>query len=60
MTQDQFNNTFFTKRHRIKYDGQIYPLAGVDFKEQLLAYHEEGNNDLTWVRCENVELLEGE
>ncbi len=60
MTIDDFNNTSFGAGDRAYYskDGNTYPIATVDFQEQLigLIMRISGGDpdDVTWVRCESV------
>ena len=60
MTIEEFNKTGFTGQMRCTYKGEEYLLASVDFEEQiigiLLPDNQEDDYELTWVRCENVEL----
>jgi hypothetical protein len=60
MTIDEFNETSFGAGDRAKYtDGRVYAIASVDFQEKLigLIMHISGGNpnEITWVRCENIE-----
>lgn len=61
MTIEEFNKTGFTGQMRCTYKGEEYLLASVDFEEQLIGIllpdnQEQDDYELTWVRCENVEL----
>lgn len=61
MTITQFETTRFGNGDKAKYDGEVYPIAQVDFKEcliGLLGVCEGGeDDDINWVRCENIELI---
>ena len=58
MTQDEFNGTKRTGGMIIVYGGQQYPVASVCFVEMLIGYATEFDDELSWVRCENVELID--
>lgn len=61
MTQEEFNQTSFGNGDRAIYKNKVYPVASVDFEENLIGLlmnisgGEEG--DISWVRCENVEFI---
>jgi hypothetical protein len=61
MTLDEFNVMAFSNKSVIRYDGEEYPVAGVDFTEALIGIHENlpGSDEdvITWKRCENCELV---
>lgn len=59
MTLYDFKDTRWGPRMRVAYDGRVYPVVAVDFKEALVALGGVVMNDdtPTWVRCENIELL---
>ena len=62
MTTEEFNKQGFGAGDKARYkDGNIYDVATVDFEEQLigLLMHISGGepDDVSWVRCENVEYL---
>ena len=58
MTIEQFDLTGFTGNQKVEYDGKQYDLYSVDFQEKLLAINYwNDENDLKWVRCENVKLF---
>lgn len=54
----QFDLMEFGARDTFEYMGIVRQLASVDFKEKLVAYADNPNDDddinLTWVRCENI------
>lgn len=59
MTLYDFKDTRWGPGMRAAYDGRVYPIAAVDFKESLVALSGVtlGDDSPTWVRCENIELL---
>lgn len=65
MTQEQFDNTKFGAGMTVKYRGGLYGVVSVNFYEKLLgiidvsATGEDADDDLTWVRCESVEVYNG-
>lgn len=59
MTLYDFKETRWGPGMRAAYDGRVYPIAAVDFKEALVALSGVtlGDDQPNWVRCENIELL---
>lgn len=62
MTEAEFDKQSFGAGDKARYtDGQVYDVAQVDFQERLigLLMHISGGepDDISWVRCENVEYL---
>jgi hypothetical protein len=62
MTIEQFNNTSFGKEDKCIYKRGEYLIASLDFEEKLigLLLYIEGSkyeNEITWVRCENIEYI---
>ena len=58
MTIEQFDLTGFTGNQKVEYKGKEYVLYSVDFQEKLLAINYWNDEDeLKWVRCENVKLI---
>lgn len=62
MTIEDFNTTGFTGKMRCIYKGKEYILASVDFEEKLVGILLPDNQyqddfELSWVRCENIELI---
>lgn len=62
MTLDQFDKVRWTGNMKAMYrDGKTYDVGSVDFLEQLvgiLGYAAGADeNNLQWVRCENVEIV---
>ena len=62
MTIDEFNKTSFGPGMKIKYDGVIRDVISADFTEFLFGFIIDGGdfNNLSWARCENVELITNE
>jgi len=62
MTIEQFNKTRFGNGMKVIYKNEIFPIVAVDFEEALFAIPNsrgiETDSDNTWVRCENVSLVE--
>lgn len=56
MTIEEFDNTKFRGSMSLTYEDKTYDLASVNFKEKLIAFSTEFDDDLTWVRCENVKI----
>lgn len=59
MTIQEFKNNGFRAGDRAIYQKKIYPIASVDFEEQLIGLVGvvEGSEEISWVRCENIEYL---
>jgi hypothetical protein len=62
MTLEEFSNTRFGFGMRAIYKGQVYLVKTVDFEESLLGLllpdNQEGDDwEVSWVRCENIELI---
>ena len=60
MNIDEFNETNWGSGMFAMYNGEKYPVAACDFEEQLLALSGVtlGTDEPTWVRCENIELVD--
>lgn len=59
MEIEEFNKTGFSALDKIIYKGKTYDLAGADFDENLIGFYYYGDEEKTWVRCENVTWIEG-
>ena len=62
MTTEQFDKQGFGAGDKVRYkDGNVYDVATVDFDERLigLLMHISGGepDDVSWVRCENVDYI---
>jgi hypothetical protein len=61
MTQEEMKQARFGNGDTAKYRNRIYPIASIDFGENLigLLMNIPGGDecDISWVRCENVEFL---
>lgn len=64
MTIDQFNKTSFGSGDKVIYDGKEYGIIIVDFIEALIGIDEKilgaDEDDISWKRCENCELVKAE
>lgn len=62
MTIQEFDKTGWTGKMKGIYKKEIFNIASVDFEEKLIGLLLPCNElkddfELTWVRCENVELI---
>jgi len=60
MTREEFNRMRFFAGMNVMYKDEKYGIESVNFTEGLLGLREgldSEEDDLTWVRCESVELL---
>jgi hypothetical protein len=58
MTQEEFRNHGFGAGDRFKIDGEMFPVASVNFGEALIGIDRyEDPDDLSWHRCESGELI---
>ncbi len=59
MTREEFDRTIFSSGMKCKHkDGGTYPVVSLDFEEALLGIDRyDDPNDLSWVRCESVEIV---
>ncbi len=59
MTIEEFDNKRFGNSDAVEYKGEIYNLRKVDFEERLFGLIKDGEDpdDITWIRCENAELI---
>ena len=59
MTQAEFDSAKFRSSSRVIYRGAEYRVVSVNFHERLLGLPcGDDDEDLIWVRCENVEVVE--
>jgi len=60
MTIEEFNNTLWAGNMFALYKGVRYQIGASDFEEALvgLVGVVQGSDDLNWVRCENIEVVE--
>ena len=61
MTLDSFKKQLWTAGMKVRYhgDGKIYHVASCDFEEKLVRLRGGVRNDsISWVRCENVSLVD--
>lgn len=62
MTIEEFDKTGFTGQMKCIFQGKEYGIATVNFEERLIGIYEmisgaESEDDISWKRCENIELL---
>lgn len=58
MTIEEFNNTRFGAGMKAKYKGEVYTIGSVDFEEKLVGIYMPEDLETTWVRCENISIIE--
>lgn len=58
MTIEEFNNTKFSGYTKIIYKEIEYEVRALCFEENLIGFNVEYDDDINWVRCENVTLKE--
>jgi len=58
MKIEEFNKTRFGVKTIIKYKGEQFNVFSVDFEEKLIGFVENKDEQLTWIRCENCEIIE--
>ena len=56
MTQEQFKRFVVHKGMKAEYRNNFYPIVGINFYEDLLCL-EIATNNITWVRCDNVQSI---
>jgi hypothetical protein len=59
MTIDEFRKYRWGAGMKAKYRNSEYPIVSCDFDEELVGLKNvvSGSDDLTWVRCENIEIV---
>ena len=59
MTIDEFNNTSWRPNMFAMYKGNLHLIASCDFEECLVGLDGVvlGSEEISWVRCENIELV---
>lgn len=58
MTIEEFNKTQWGANMKFAYRGANYEVCSVNFFEALIGYCADHDDELSWVRCENIELLD--
>ena len=61
MSIEEFDKTSWRGGDAVFFDGEIFPVASVDFDEKLIGIIREIENDpdqITWKRCENCDKVE--
>jgi hypothetical protein len=56
MTITEFNKTKWHSKMQCEYDGNIYEIGSINFKESLIGLVED-DEEVQCVRCENVDLI---
>ncbi len=60
MNKSEFDRTGFAPKMTCSYDGAIRRIASVDLVERLIGLvHQEYEDVITWVRCENCSVFSG-
>lgn len=59
-TNEVFDNTNFKAIQVFKYKDKTYRVMSVNFEERLIGYYTENDDHLSWVRFENVEMIEND
>lgn len=59
MTLAEFNQQGWRPNMWAEYKGKVYAIASCDFEEQLVGLDGviEYCDEITWVRCENINLI---
>lgn len=61
MTQQEFTTNGFRAGDKVKYKGKIYPIAYLDFEENLIGIDEQilgaDEDTISMKRCENVQYI---
>ena len=58
MTIEEFNKTGWNPGMKMRYEGEVYDIISVDFKEALIGFRiDDDVNNMSWARCENIEPL---
>ena len=65
MTFEEFDKTGWTGNMKCMFQDEEYGIATVDFEERLVGIYEmisgaESEDDISWKRCENIELFQPE
>lgn len=55
MTKPEFDRTSWSKGMLIKYEGLLYPVAGVSFANYEIMVYESGG--INWIECEPCEIV---
>jgi hypothetical protein len=55
MSRETFEKTGVFRGIECIYKGEKYLVKAIDFEEGLIAFSIIGNEELSWVRCENCE-----
>lgn len=61
MTREEFAQTGFMQGMTAKYKSKEYLIVALDFEEDLIGIYAglaDEDEPITWVRCENIELVD--
>ncbi len=58
MTIEEFNIMTFVTEMKARYKEDTFEIVSVDFEEKLIGLDMTGDDIISWVRCENVEIVE--
>lgn len=59
MNIEDFDKTRFGNGDTAIYKGKQYLIAQVDFEERLFGLVEGKKDEAMWVRCENIQFING-
>lgn len=57
MTIEEFDKTKFRGSMKVIFDGEIKDICSLNKNQKLIGLENEFDDELYWVRCENVELV---
>jgi hypothetical protein len=57
MSREEFKRMKFSGQMEGRFNGELYPLAQVDFEEDLIGIIEPHSEDIQWKRCESITEL---
>ncbi len=59
MTRQEFNKSKWGAGMKAAINGSVRDIVSVDFEQKLIGLEIEGDDEnIDWVRCENVELID--
>lgn len=57
MTLDDFKEFRWGAKTMVAYQHEIYDVISVNFQESLVGFLYQDDEDIVWVRCENIEIV---
>lgn len=57
MTIEDFNNTGWSGGMRCVYQDKAHDIGSCEFEEKLVGLVVDYDDELKWVRCENIRLI---